>query len=59
MAVFLFYGGLFLQLCGVSSVGLCLFSGISEGDYGRVELVQFVGGTIIFYVGHFLKMKST
>jgi len=38
-----FYIGLGLQLIGFASVGLCLFSGISKGDYGQLELVQLVG----------------
>ena len=51
--------GTFLQLCGIASVGLCLFSGLLQGDYGKIELAQFLGGSVIFYMGHFLKLKST
>lgn len=51
----MFYIGLGLQLIGFTSVGLCLFSGMIKGDYGQLELVQLVGGSLVFYVGHFLK----
>lgn len=50
-----FYIGLGLQLIGFSMVGLCLFKGLNIGDYGKIELVQFVSGTAIFYVGNFLR----
>jgi hypothetical protein len=50
-----FYVGLGMQLFGFSAVGLCLFSGIKNGDYGRLELLQLVGGSLIFYLGHFIK----
>ncbi len=46
-----------MQLFGMASVGLCLFSGMKNGDYGRLELVQFAGGALIFYVGNFLKKR--
>lgn len=58
MASVLFYSGLFLQLCGIATVGLCLFSGLQIGDYGRIELLQFVGGSFIFYFGNFIKSKA-
>ena len=58
MATLTFYLAIFLQLCGVASVGLCLASGLSQGDYGRVELAQFLGGSSIFYLGHFLQLRS-
>jgi len=44
----LFYIGTGLQLVGFTSVGLCLFAGLSMGDYGKLELIQFVGGFCIF-----------
>ena len=53
----LFYTGCGLQLMGFVLVGLCLFSGISKGDYGRLELIQFVGGSLIFYLGVFLRKR--
>lgn len=54
----LFYIGLGLQLVGFSSVGLCLFAGMSKGDYGQLELIQLVGGSLIFYLGAFIKAKG-
>ena len=54
----LFYIGLGLQLVGFASVGLCLFSGMSTGDYDKIALFQFIGGSGIFYLGHFLKVKG-
>jgi hypothetical protein len=56
MKAFKFYLGLALQLFGFTSVGLCLYAGINQGDYGRVELAQFLLGSFLFYVGHYLKM---
>ena len=52
-----FYIGLGLQLVGFSMVGLCLFRGLDMGDYGKVELIQFISGTAIFYVGNTLRGK--
>jgi len=54
----LFYLGLGLQLIGFASVGLCLFAGINKGDYGQVELIQLVGGSLAFYFGSFVKSKG-
>lgn len=54
----MFYIGLGMQLFGLTAVGLCFISGIREGDYGRLELLQLVGGSLVFYVGNFLKGKS-
>jgi hypothetical protein len=53
-----FYIGLGMQLVGFSSVGLCLFSGISNGDYAKPELVQFIGGMLLFYLGTMFKNKA-
>jgi len=53
-----FYIGLGMQLVGMSSVGLCLFAGLSKGDYGQMELIQLVGGSLVFYSGTFLKGKG-
>ncbi len=53
-----FYIGLGLQLIGFTSVGLCLFSGMNKGDYGQLELIQLVGGSLVFYVGHFVKGRQ-
>lgn len=52
-----FYLGLGLQLFGFTAVGLCLYSGIQNGDYGRVELAQFILGAFMFYTGHYLRLK--
>jgi hypothetical protein len=54
----LFYVGLGMQLFGLTAVGLCFFSGIKNGDYGRLELLQLVVGSLVFYVGNYLKGKS-
>lgn len=54
----LFYIGLGLQLFGLAAVGLCLFSGIQNGDYGRIELAQLLIGSFGFYVGNYLKGRS-
>jgi hypothetical protein len=56
--VFMFYIGLALQLFGFAAVGLCLFSGLKLGDYGRIELAQFLLGGFLFYVGHYLRLKA-
>jgi hypothetical protein len=53
----IFYLGLGMQLFGFAAVGLCLFSGVSQGDYGRIELAQLVGGSLFFYLGHFVKNR--
>jgi hypothetical protein len=53
-----FYLGLGMQLVGFSSVGLCLFAGMSKGDYGKLELFQLIGGSLAFYIGTFLKNRS-
>ena len=54
----LFYLGLGMQLVGFSSVGLCLFAGLAKGDYGRLELIQLVGGSLVFYLGTYFKNKG-
>ena len=53
-----FYFGLALQLIGFASVGLCLFAGLTKGDYGHLELVQFLGGSAIFYIGSAIKGRT-
>ena len=53
-----FYIGLVMQLVGFSVVGLCLFAGMSKGDYGKLELTQFLGGSFVFYVGHFIRSRG-
>ena len=58
MKTFIYYLALGLQLLGMASVGLCLMVGLSKGDYGRIELAQFVGGAAIFYFGQGLKRWS-
>ncbi|MCY4524321.1 MAG: hypothetical protein OXB84_06245 [Halobacteriovoraceae bacterium] len=52
------YLGLSLQLIGMSFVGLCLFSGIAKGDYGKGELAQFIIGPLLFYGGTLIRKKS-
>ncbi len=54
----LFYLGLGLQLIGLASVGLCLFAGINKGDYGQMEFLQLIGGSVSFYIGQFIKSKQ-
>lgn len=54
----LFYVGLGMQLFGLTAVGLCFFSGIKNGDYGQLELLQLVLGSLVFYVGNYLKGRS-
>lgn len=54
----LFYVGLGMQIFGLVAVGLCFFSGIQNGDYGRLELAQLVIGSFVFYVGNYLKGRS-
>ena len=54
----LFYLGLGMQLFGLTAVGLCFFSGIKNGDYGHLELAQLVLGSLVFYVGNYLKGRS-
>ncbi len=53
-----FYLGLAMQLIGFSSVGLCLYAGMLKGDYGHLELVQFIGGSAVFYIGSVIKSRS-
>jgi hypothetical protein len=55
----LFYVGLGMQLFGLAAVGLCLFSGLKNGDYGQLELAQLIIGSFVFYVGNYLKGRST
>jgi hypothetical protein len=56
--ILFFYIGLGLQLVGFASVGLCLFAGLNKGDYGQIELIQLVGGSLTFYLGAFLKGRG-
>jgi len=53
-----FYIGLSMQLMGFAIVGLCLFSGITNGDYGKLELFQLLFGSVLFYAGAFFKGRS-
>lgn len=50
-----FWIGLALQLVGFATVGLCLFAGLTKGDYGHLELAQFLGGSAVFYIGSAVK----
>jgi len=54
---FYFYLGLGLQLFGFTAVGLCFFSGIKNGDYGRIELAQLILGSFAFYTGSYFKNR--
>jgi hypothetical protein len=54
----LFYLGLGMQLFGLTAVGLCFISGIRNGDYGQLELLQLVGGSLVFYIGNYIKGRS-
>jgi len=54
----MFYVGLGMQLFGITAVGLCLFKGLEIGDYGRIELAQFVLGSVVFYFGSFFKNRA-
>ena len=55
----IFYFGLGMQLVGFASVGLCLFAGLSKGDYGKLELIQLIGGSFVFYFGTFFKNRGS
>ena len=59
MKKYIYYCALGMQLFGITAVGLCLFSGLHKGDYGRLELVQFVGGSFLFYVAQYIKRVSS
>ena len=54
----LFYVGLGMQLFGLTAVGLCFVSGITNGDYGRLELAQLIIGSFVFYAGNYVKGRS-
>ncbi len=54
----LFYLGLAMQLVGLSFVGLCFLTGVRNGDYGKLELMQLVVGSFVFYIGSFFKTKG-
>jgi hypothetical protein len=54
----MFYTGFGLQLIGLTAVTLCLFSGVNKGQYGQLEFLQLVGGSLSFYIGHFLRGKA-
>jgi hypothetical protein len=54
----MFYFSVFMQLLGLSFVSVCLFTGISKGDYGKIELFQFIWGSLLFYSGHYLRMRG-
>lgn len=47
-----------MQLIGLATVGLCLISGMTKGDYGQIEFVQLVGGSAVFYIGQGLKGRG-
>ena len=53
-----FYGGTGLQLAALITVGICFLSGVTKGDYGKIELVQFLGGMGLFLMGSILKGRT-
>ncbi len=55
----LFYIGLGMQIFGLTAVGLCFISGIQNGDYGRLELLQLVIGSFVFYIGNYFKGRAS
>ena len=32
--------------------------GMAKGDYGKLELIQLIGGSLIFYLGTFIKGRG-
>ena len=54
----MFYLGVGMQLFGLAAVGLCFINGLQLGDYGRLELTQLIVGSLVFYVGSFLKKRT-
>ncbi len=50
MKLFLHYFLLLCQYLGLVFVTLCLISGLFKGDYGKLELIEFVGGGALFYL---------
>lgn len=57
MGNFIYYFINFMQFIGMALVTVCLGTGIYKGDYGKIELYQFIGGSFLFYMGHFFKGK--
>lgn len=57
MKYYLYYFIMLVQLSALVVVGLCLFSGLTKGDYGKIELAQFLLGGFVFYAGQILKAK--
>jgi hypothetical protein len=53
-----FHSGLGLQLFGFTAVGLCQFAGLKSGNYGKIELAQFILGMFSFYIGTYIKNKG-
>ena len=57
LSTMVFYLGFGMQLMGLACTGLCLLSGLTLGDYGRMELIQFIVGILFFYMGTALKKR--
>ena len=55
MPLIRYYLSFFLQIYGLCTVAICFIQGIKLGDYGRIELFQFISGILIFYVGSYIK----
>jgi hypothetical protein len=49
--------GTFLQVIGITEVGLSLFIGLTWEGAMLKELSLMLGGVIIFYLGRFLEAK--
>jgi hypothetical protein len=58
MANFFYYLGLGFQLIGFSTVSLCMFTGMNTGAYDKMQYLQFVGGSFIFYLGYVFRAKA-
>lgn len=52
-----YYFGLALQLIGFTAVTICLYIGLTTGDYGQLELIEFLGGAGVFYIGTAIRSK--
>lgn len=51
--------GFAMQISGLLLVGICFVNGMIAGDYTMTGLYQFLGGSIIFYIGHSIRIKAS
>lgn len=58
MTKYLFLAGFILQIFGFLLVTVCLVNGLRLGDYGKIELMQFLSGALFFYLGNWTKKLS-